>query len=480
MGSSDAASDPSPPHSDGTSGRAARAAPERGPGLRRVITRRTLLFFVVGDILGAGIYTLVGEAAGQARGALWLALLVALGLALLTAASYVELVTRFPRAGGAAVFAHRAFGSDAVSFLVGFCGLAAGVTSVGGLALAFGGEYLQALVPLPALPVALVFLVAIGLLNARGISESVGANVVMTLVEAAGLVLIIVLGAVLVGRGDADPARLTDLPTGDGGGIAIAVLAAASLTFYSFVGFETSANVAEETRDPRRSFPVALIGGLLVAGALYLLVGLTVTLTVPIDQVAGSSGPLLEVVRAADVGVPPWLFSVIALVAVANTALLSGIYSSRLAYGMATDGVLPSVLARVLPGRRTPWVAILATLAVSMALTLTGDLSDLANTVVLLLLVTFASTNLAVIVLRRRDRAGRDQRTPEDYEGERDHVRVPLVLPWLGLVSCVALAAQQEATVWLRAGLLLLLGVVLYGATRLMRRVSRDRSDQAG
>ena len=439
---------------------------DRGaPTLRRAITRRALLMFVIGDILGAGIYTLVGVAAAEARGALWLALLVALGLALLTAASYVELVTRFPHAGGAAVFAHRAFRNGAVSFLVGFCGLAAGVTSVGALSLAFAGEYLDALVPLPAMPVALAFLIAVGLLNARGISESMGANIVMTLIEAAGLVLIVVLGAIVIGRGDADAARLADLPPGGAGGLALAVLAAAALAFYSFVGFETSANVAEETQDVRRSYPFALIGGLLLAGVVYVLVGLVVTLTVPAEQLGGSTGPLLEVVRIAGVGVPAWLFSVIALVDVANTALLSGIYSSRLAYGMAADGLLPPVLARVLPRRRTPWVAIVTTLAVSMALTLTGDLGDLANTVVLLLLVTFASTNLAVIVMRRR---------PE--EGERDHVRVPIVLPWLGLVSCVALAVQQEATVWLRAGLLLLLGVALYALTRLGERMTR-RSD---
>ncbi|WP_219414111.1 APC family permease [Pseudonocardia nigra] len=433
--------------------------------LRRAVSGKVLLLFVIGDVLGAGIYTLVGEASAEAGGALWLALLVALGLALLTAASYVELVTRFPRAGGAAVFAHRAFRSEAVSFLIGFCGLAAGVTSVAGLALAFGGEYLAALVDLPPLPVALAFLLAIGLLNARGIAESMGANVVMTLTESAGLVLVVVLGVLVVSRGDADAARLTAMPAPDAGGIAIAVLAAAALAFYSFVGFETSANLAEETKNVRRSYPLALIGGLLVAGVLYLLVGLTVTVTVPPEQLTGSTGPLLEVVRVADVGVPTSLFAIVALVAVANTALLTGIYSSRLAYGMVTDGLLPAVLGRVLPGRRTPWVAIVATLAVSVALTFTGDLADLANTVVLLLLVTFASTNLAVIVLRRRPQ-----------EGEADHVRVPLVLPALGLLSCVALATQQEAGVWLRAGLLLLLGVVLYGITRLGRAVGGRRA----
>jgi amino acid transporter len=430
-----------------------------GPPLKRAIGRRGLLLLVVGDVLGAGIYTLVGEVAGEAGGALWLALLVALAMALLTAASYVELVTRFPRAGGAAVFAHRAFRSEPVSFLVGFCGLAAGITSVAALALAFGGEYLAEIVDLPPVPVALAFLLVIGLLNARGISESVGANVVMTLVESAGLVLVIVLGAVVVGRGDADAGRLSDLPAGGGAGVTLAVLAGAALAFYSFVGFETSANIAEETRDVRRNYPVALIGGLLVAGALYLLVGLVVTLTVPADRLAGSTGPLLEVVSVADVGLPPWLFAVVALVAVANTALLTGIYASRLAYGMASDGLLPPVLSRVLPGRRTPWVAIVATLAASMALTFTGDLGDLANTMVLLLLVTFASTNLAVLVLRRRP-----------GEGERDHVRVPTVLPVLGLLACVALAVQQEAGVWLRAALLLLLGLVLHALARLAQR----------
>lgn len=438
--------------------------------LRRAVSGRMLLLFVIGDVLGAGIYTLVGEAAAEAGGALWIALAVALGLALLTAASYVELVTRFPRAGGAAVFAHRAFRSEPVSFLVGFCGLAAGVTSVSALAIAFGGDHLSALVDLPPVPVALAFLVAIGLLNARGITESMRANIVMTLVEATGLVLVVVLGAVVVGRGAADAARLGELPAGGTGGVALAVVAAAALAFYSFVGFETSANLAEETRDIRRSFPRALIGGLLVAGVLYILVGLVVTLTVPPDLLAGSSGPLLEVVRIADVGVPDWLFSLVALVAVTNTALLTGIFASRLAYGMATDGLLPSVLARVLPRRRTPWVAIVATLAVSMALASTGSLEQLAETVVLLLLVTFASTNLAVIVLRGR---------PAEADAP-DHVRVPLVLPVLGLLSCVGLATQQDAGVWLRAGLLLALGVALFAATRLARgRGTRaDRSSR--
>lgn len=447
-------------------------AAEQPTPLRRAMGGRLLTLFVVGDVLGAGIYTLVGEAAVRAGGALWLALTVALGLALLTAASYAELVTRFPRAGGAAVFARRAYRSEAVAFLVGFCGIAAGVTSVGALAVAFGGEYLAALVALPPVPVAVAFLVVLALLNARGITESMRANVAMTLVESAGLVLVVVLGALLVGRGQADPARLGEIP-GDGrAGLAAAVVAAAALAFYSFVGFETSANMVEETVDPRRAYPRALFGGLLVAGGLYVLVGLTVTLTVPPELLSGSTGPLLEVVRIADAGVPVWLFSVVALVAVTNTALLTGIFTSRLAYGMAEDGLLPGVLCRVLPRRRTPWVAIVATTAVALGLALTGDLAELADTVVLLLLFSFVSTNVAVVVLRVRDRrgAGTDPADRRVDGGEPDHFRTPLVLPVLGALSCVALMTQQSGAVWLRAGLLLALGVVLHVLTRLARR----------
>ncbi|WP_309232841.1 amino acid permease [Blastococcus sp. TML/C7B] len=180
-----------------------------------------------------------------------------------------------------------------------------------------------------------------------------------------------------------------------------------------------------------------------------MLVGLAAAVVLPADQLADSSGPLLEVVRAADVGVPDELFSAIALIAVANGALLTMIMASRLVFGMAEQGLLPRPLARVLPGRRTPWVSILVTTLVAIALTLTGDLGELANTVVLLLLFVFLSTNTAVLVLRK-DRV------------EADHFRVWPVVPVLAVASCLLLLWKQEAGTWLRAAILLAVGVVLY------------------
>ncbi|MFI6088382.1 APC family permease [Streptomyces sp. NPDC051218] len=422
--------------------------------LKKALTTPLLYFFILGDVLGAGVYVLVGQVAADTGGAVWVPLVVALCLALLTAASYAELATKYPRAGGASHYATLAYGPFA-GFLAGFCMLAAGIVSVGALARGFGGDYLAEFVTLPVALVAVVFLAALALLNARGISESTRANVVATVIEVSGLLLVIGLGVWIVLRGDGDVGRLTELGTPEHGPAA-AVLSGAVLAYYSFVGFETSVNVAEETRDPRRSYPRALFGALITAGAVYALVGAAAAAAVPTKTLVESSGPLLEVVRAAG-GVPTELFSAIALVAVANGALLTGIMSSRLAYGMARDRLLPSFLTKVLPGRRTPWAAIAVTTAFSLLLALTGDVSTLASTLVLLLLVVFFLVNTAALVLRR------DATT-------RDHFRAPTVVPVLGAVSCVVLATQIEGEVWLRGGIVLLVGAVLGAVTAVRRR----------
>ncbi|MEV5088219.1 APC family permease [Streptomyces griseoincarnatus] len=443
-------------------GTRARGAAQEPKALKRALTTPLLYFFILGDVLGAGVYVLVGQVAADAGGAVWVPLVVALLLALLTAASYAELATKYPRAGGASHYATRAFGPFA-GFVAGFCMLAAGIVSVAALARGFGGDYLSAFVTLPVALVAVVFLALLALVNARGIKESTRANVVATVVEVGGLAVVVVLGAWLLLRGDGDLGRLTDLGTPEKGAAA-AVLSGSVLAYYSFVGFETSVNVAEETRNPRRSYPRALFGALATAGAVYVLVGLAASAAVPTAQLAGSSGPLLEVVKEAG-GVPPKLFSAVALVAVANGALLTGIMSSRLAYGMAKDGLLPGVLTKVLPGRRTPWAAIAVTTGLAMLLALTGSVATLASTLVLLLLVVFLMVNTAVLVLRRDP-------------GEGDHFRTPVVLPVLGIASCVLLATQIEAAVWLRGLAIVAAGAVL-AAISVARR-SRRTNEGAG
>lgn len=423
--------------------------------LRRGIGGPLLFAFILGDVLGAGIYALMGVLSERVGGMLWAPLLAALLLALLTAGSYAELVTKYPRAGGAAVFAERAFKNGLVSFLVGFCMLAAGVTSAAGLSIAFAGEYFATFVDLPVVPVAIVFLGIVAALNARGIRESMGANFVMTAIEVSGLVIVVVVVGMLLAGGGGDVSRVTQVP--EGTGVATAVLAGAIIAYYSFVGFETSANMIEEVKEPSKMYPRALFAALGAAGLVYVLVGLASSIALPPDELAESSGPLLSVVEASGVAVPSWLFSLIALIAVANGALLTMIMASRLTYGMAEQGLLPRTLSRVLPKRRTPWVAILATTLVAMLLTLVGDLTLLAETVVLLLLFVFLSANVSVLVLRR-DRV------------EHEHFRVWTFVPVLGIASCLLLLSQQSLTVWIFGAVLLAVGVGLYLLARWGRR----------
>lgn len=362
--------------------------------LKRAISGPLLFLFILGDVLGAGVYALVGKIAGQVGGASWAPLAVALVFALLTAASYAELVTKYPRAGGPAVFAERAFRSPFIAFLVGFSMLSAGVTSAAGLALAFAGDYLRPFLDVAPLPAA--------------------------------------------------------------------ILGAALIAFYSFVGFETSANIAEEVRDVRRVYPRALFGALLAAGIVYVLVAAAATVVLDPATLGASSAPLLDVVRATGYPIPEMLFAAVALVAVANGALLTQIMASRLAFGMAEERLLPATLGRVLPHRRTPWVAIVATTLIAMGLAATGTLTALAETVVLLLLVVFVSTNVAVLVLRR---------TPVAH----DHFRAPTWMPVLAIASCVLLFAQQSAGTWLRAALMLAAGALFYLIIGARKRASAVR-----
>jgi APA family basic amino acid/polyamine antiporter len=425
--------------------------PPESAGLKRNISGLFLFLFILGDVLGAGIYALVGVIAGETGGAVWLPLGVALLLALLTAGSYAELVTKYPRAGGSAVFAERAYRTPIVSFLVGFCMLAAGVVSAAALALAFAGDYLSVFIDIPPIVGATLFLVLVALINLRGIKESMLANFVMTAIELTGLLIVIICVSVFVSGGGGDFSRVTEFNPDTTP--FLAVMAGALLAYYSFVGFETSANIVEEIRDPARVYPRTLFAALITAGVLYMLVAAAATVTLPVDELVDSSGPLLAVVEETGVGVPPWLFSAIALIAVANGCLLTMIMASRLTYGMAKQHLLPAPLGKVLPKRGTPWVSIIVTTIAAMGLTFTGDLTTLANTVVLLLLFVFLSTNIAVLVLRRD-------------AVEHDHFRVWTAIPVLGALSCIGLMTQQAGEVWLRGGILIAVGAVLYFATR--------------
>jgi basic amino acid/polyamine antiporter, APA family len=438
----------------------AERAGELATPLKRSIGPKLLFFFVLGDLLGGGIYALVGEVGGEVGGAIWTAFLAAFVLATLTAFAYAELVTKYPRAAGAALYVDRAFGLQFLTFMVAFAVMASGITSASTLARGFAGDSLGEFAELPVVPVAIAFLLGLAALNLRGIAESVKTNAAFTVIEVAGLLLIVVIGLVALGEGSAEFSR--NLEFREGHSVFFAIVGGTSLAFFALIGFEDSVNVAEEARRPSFSYPRALFGGLIVAGLLYLAVTLLASAVVETDRLANSSAPLLEVVKSGPLGVPTKLFAGITLFALANGALINLIMASRLIYGMASQGIVARGFGRLLPNRRTPWVSIAFTTALALILVSTGDLQTLAETTVLLLLVVFAMVNVSALVLRRDEVA-------------HDHFRSPGIAPVLGAGISILLIADRDPEIFLRAGLLLAAGAVLF----LLSRLASRRADGA-
>ncbi|WP_427893203.1 APC family permease [Kribbella sp. GL6] len=441
------------------------AAVVERPELNRVMGPGLLLLFVVGDILGTGVYALTGKVAGEVGGAVWLPFLCAFVVAMLTATSYLELVTKYPKAGGAAVYTHKAFGIHFLTFLLTFAVMCSGLTSASSASKAFAANFFSAAHLDPdrgalLMITALGFMTLIALVNLRGVGESVKANVVLTCVELSGLLIVIGVGAWALIGGGGDTSRLTDFHVPAGESPFGAVTAATALAFFAMVGFEDSVNMAEETKDPVRIFPRMMLIGLSITGVIYVLVAISAVALVSPDELNKGATPLLKVVQAGAPGFPLEVFAWITMFAVANSALINMLMASRLLYGMSHERVLPGPLGRVLHKRRTPYIAILFTTLLAFFLIGYADLAALGGTTAFLLLCVFAVVNVAVLVLRR-DKV------------EHKHFHAPTALPVVGVVLCVYLASPlsgRDSADYKIAGWLMLVGVGLWALTWLLNK----------
>jgi APA family basic amino acid/polyamine antiporter len=424
---------------------------------------------VVGNVLGAGIYAVTGEVAAEVGDAAWLAFATAFGVAALSALALCELVTKYPGAAGVALYVDRAFARPMLTFVVGFAVLASGLTSAATAARAFGGDYLAEFVTLSTVLAAAVFIAVLGVVNYWGIIESLRANVVMTLIEVIGLLLVIAAAATILGSGDGDLTRPLELPEGDHF-VPLALLSGTAVAFFSFLGFEDTANMSEEVRRPRVSYPAALFGGLALTAVLYIAVVYGAAAAVGSASLEGSTGPLLTVVEDSPLGLSTRLFAAIALVAVANTALANLVMGSRLLYGMAMQGLVPRLLGAIDPRRSTPWVSVIVTAVLAFGLAASGDIAGLARTTVLLLLTVLVLMNVSAIILRS-DRV------------EHDHFRAPRWAPFAGALACGGLVVNQIATgSWVdpaRALVVVAVGVALYAVERAARNRAARRAARA-
>jgi amino acid transporter len=460
-------------------------APEKNESteLKRVMGPKLLLLFIVGDILGAGVYAVTGQMIGNVGGMAWLPFILAFTVATLTAFSYLELVTKFPQCAGAALYTQKAFGIHFLTFLVAFAVVCSGITSASTSSNVVAGNLLEGLnesfsdadglgwfsVPTGTtaqLVVALGFMILLALINLRGVGESVKFNVVLTIVEMTALAIVIVIGFVAAGRGtgDGDIGNLVVFDDANDKGWFLATTIATTIAFFAMVGFEDSVNMVEETKEPEKIFPKMMLSGLGLACLIYVLVVVAVIAVLPLDYDSGDEGILLHVVRIGAPSIPiDEIFPYLTVFAVANTALINMLMASRLIYGMANQRVLPRGLGKVLPGRRSPWTAIIFTTLLSFVLIIVVNqlsensvVSALSGTTGLLLLCVFAVVNVACLVLKRND--------------AKVFFRAPVWIPVLGAVLCLFLAGPWARTdsqmiQYKIAGVMLLLGVVLWAVT---------------
>ena len=415
--------------------------------LKRHMGLFQLTMYGVGLTLGAGIYVLIGEAAGFTGNSMWISFGLGAIVALLAGLSYSELTVLFPKAAAEYVFVKNAFKSEFVGFIVGWLTSITSMIVAATVALGFGGYFAQFFnVPITVSAILLLFILSV--VNFIGIKQSAWMNTVFALVTIAGLGIIIFLGITFE---NPEPVDYFDTPNGIYG-----IMIAFVLIFFAFIGFEDMANVAEEVKKPKKTFPRAIVLSVLITGVIYILVSLSSVQILNWQELSQSSAPLADVAEKG-LGIEGGItLSVIALFATASTVLITLVAGARILYGMARDGSLPFVLSRIYAKTGTPWISVVCIFLTSVAFAFVGDIVIVANIVVFAIVITFAMVNLAVILLRY---------VKPDLERP---FRVPVnigkfpVLPLIGFIVTVYMAIQFELEIILVGLGIIGVGCVFY------------------
>jgi len=400
---------------------------KKKPELKRRISLFGVTLYGIGNILGAGIYALIGEVVGHTGNISWLVFIIASVIGALTGLSYAELSAMYPKSAAEFVYTEEAFKIRLLSFLLGWIIIFSGIFSAATVALGFAG-YLATLIGISPIILVVIFavllIVILSLINFVGIRASTWTNILFTIIEASGLILIIIIGIPYLGS-----VNYFVLPIGSSFG---SIFSAVALIFFAYIGFEDIANIAEEVKKPARNLPRAIVYSIIVTTVLYVLTAISVVSILPYDEIANSQAPLSSVVSAVLGPTGGIIMSFIALFATANTVLIMMIVTSRMMYGMARDKALPEGLSKVSTKFKTPALAVLVTMILTiipLGLFLFGDISTVAEATVFGVLITFFLVNLSLIVLRKKK-----------PELERPFKLKPNIrwLPIVSLLGCIA------------------------------------------
>lgn len=419
--------------------------------LKREINLLTLTIYGVGIIVGAGIYALIGKAAGTAGNSVWMSFLFGALLASFTAMSYAELSSIFPKSASEYHYVKNALNSSIFGNIICSAEIFVDLIACSTIVLAFSG-YFSGFLNIPIVIVSVVLLMLLSMINFVGIKESITLVTIHTLIEVGGLIIIIILGL-----GSLGSVNYFEMPMGFGG-----ILSASALIFFAYLGFEDIVNVAEETKSPRKTLPKAIILSLLISTLVYMLVSLSVISMSDWNMLSTSEAPLAYAVSnkfGLDISN---LISVIALFATAGTALVFLIAGSRMIYGLSEAGEIPRVFSRIHPKTRTPYVSILASMIISMIFVLLGDIQLVAGITNFAAFVVFILVNLSAIILRYRK------------PGLKREFKMPLNIGKFPLVSLLGLLACSLMIFYLEIRSVMI-GILIFGVGLVFLRFLRKK-----
>ncbi len=426
------------------------------PKLKRELTLLSATFYGIGIILGAGIYALIGQAAGIAGNDMWISFLVAAILAAFTGLSYAELSSMFPKSGAEYIYTFTAFRKRSLSFIVGWLFIVSGIVASATVALGFSGYFTRVfyLGPIMLVPIAIILIAVLSLINYWGMKETSNFNIIATLMEMSGLFIIIFLGIGFLTNFTVD-VSITHLTSN-----IYPILAAAALIFFAFIGFEDVVNVAEETKKAKKIIPKALVIAIFITAIIYVLVAISSLAILGPEALAASNAPLADVAAAAAGSEMLYIMAILAMASTINTVLLLLVVGSRFMYGMARWNVLPKKLSKIHKHRNTPYYSIALTGIVTAALTLGGDILSVAEITTMSIFIIFIFVNASVIKLRFSMPLKK-----RFFKSPLNIGKVP-ILAVIGLVTSLAILFYFPVRTWIAEAIVIGLGLIIFLCVR--------------
>ncbi len=411
--------------------------------LKREITLFEATIYILGVIVGAGIYVLIGKASGLAGNGIWLSFLLASLIAACTGLSYAELSSTYPYDSAEVLYTRKAFKDNKFAFAIGWLKFASLVIGIAAVALGFGG-YLGRLIGTPTILGAIALIIGLTLLNLGGIKQTMYLDIILVLLTIGGLLLVIFAGSKYIGSVD-----LWDFNFNG-------VLAGAALIFFAYLGFENIGSISEETKNPRKTLPKALIYSVIISTFLYVIVGIVAVNVVPWQTLMHSAAPLADVMQVLTGSTGAIILSIIALAATASTVLGLFVGGSRLLFGMSEEGSLPKFLTRISKKSSAPITAIFVTAVIAIIFVLPRNLSLVASLSDWGALFVFIIIYLALIFLRFKDpHAIRGFKIPGAI------AKVP-VIPVVGTIFCGFMMFHLSKKVFVTGIIFTLVGMLLY------------------